>query len=169
MRRLRLASVFVLALATATAPLTAAAEPVTDPAIRAGIEEIVARMNQDLDAEDYEAYIAVWDAGATFEATGQETITGADGVLGYLRKNQELGYITGKRHAVTNLSLRHEGDIVRATYYLAVYEREQVPALIATAVITDDFAQVDGEWRIVRHVTSIDPAMFNAMAAMQRE
>ena len=163
MRTLFLATAAALCLATA-----AKAEPVTDPAIRTEIEQIIARMNHDLDAENYEDYIAVWDDAATFDATGQEQIVGADGVLAYLRTNQELGYITGKRHAVTNLSLTHEGDVVRASYYLAVYERAQLPALIATAVITDDFARVDGDWRIVRHDTSIDPAMFNAMAAMQQ-
>lgn len=164
MRRLLLASTLALAVATA-----ASAEPVTDPVVRAEIEEIVARMNQDLDAEDYAAYMTAWDEGATFEVTGQPVIEGAAGVLEYLKTNQALGYITGKRHAVTNLSIRQEGGVVRATYYLAVYEREQLPALIATAVITDDFAEVDGAWRIVRHVTAIDPAMFNAMAGAQGE
>jgi 3-phenylpropionate/cinnamic acid dioxygenase small subunit len=165
MRRRLLASAVVLSLAAAAAD----AEPVTDPAVRAEIEQIISQMNHDLDAENYEDYIAVWDAAATFDATGMDTIAGAEGVMAYLRTNQELGYITGKRHAVTNLSLTREGDVVRATYYLAVYERTQLPALIATAVITDDFAEIDGDWKIVRHVTSIDPAMFNAMAAMQQQ
>ena len=36
------------------------AQPVTDPAIHADIEQLLAAMNQALDAEDYDAYVTVW-------------------------------------------------------------------------------------------------------------
>lgn len=153
------------ALAALSLALPLQAGPVTDPTVRAAIEQIVNQMNQDIDAENYDQYLSVWDAGAVFEVTGSDPMAGVEGIRTYLETNQALGYITGKRHAVTNLSLTEEGDLVRATYYLAVYERTAMPALIATAVITDDFRREGEGWRIVRHVTAIDPAMFNAMAA----
>jgi ketosteroid isomerase-like protein len=144
-----------------TTPLEA--QPVTDPVIRADIEQLLAAMNQALDAEDYDAYVAVWAEDAIFESRVSDPVTGRDAVMACLRQNQEAGFITGKRHFISNPTLEEAGDNVLATYYLAVFERRIAPALIATALITDEFTQTDEGWRIVHHVTSIDPAMMNAM------
>ncbi len=151
----------LIAAALAALPLAAVADP--DPATRVEIEQILAQMNQDLDAEEYDAYVSVWADDAVFETGISEPVIGVDAVMDYLRQNQAAGFITGKRHFISNLTLEHAGGNVIASYYLAVFEREVAPALVATAFITDEFAVVDGEWRIVHHVTSIDPAMMNAM------
>lgn len=163
MTKLSLPAIALIAL-TLIAPLPARAEPVTDPAIRVAIEQLLAQMNQNLDAEDYNAYVSDWAADAVFESGISAPTTGVDAVMAYLRQNQEAGFITGKRHFTSNLTLEHVGDNVLASYYLAVFEREVAPALIATAFITDEFAMIDGAWRIVHHVTAIDPAMMNAMS-----
>lgn len=163
MTKLSLPAIALSAL-TLIAPLPTRAEPVSDPAIRVAIEQLLAQMNQNLDAEDYDAYVSVWAEDAVFESGVSAPTTGVDAVMAYLRQNQEAGFITGKRHFTSNLTLEHMGDNVLASYYLAVFEREVAPALIATALITDEFAMIDGAWRIVHHVNAIDPAMMNAMS-----
>ena len=64
---------------------------------------------------------------------------------------------------MSNLMMLQSGDRVIAQYYLSVFEREQTPAVVATAFIVDEFEQQDGEWRVVRHVITVAPAIFNTL------
>ena len=150
-----------------TDPLRKQAEPMNDPAIRAQIADILARMNQNLDAEDYEAYISVWTEDAIYDPHLSPATTGVDAIKEFLRRNNEAGFITGKRHSISNLTLDRLGNNVLASFYLSVFERVEAPRLIATAFITDEFALIDGAWKIVRHVTRIDPGMTKAMKPNQ--
>lgn len=155
-----------LLLALAAAPSLALAQaapiPVED---RLAIEEIVARMNHLIDAEDYDAYLEIYAENAVFDSGFAEPTTGRAPIRAFLDANNASGFIVGKRHAVTNLILDREGDRIVATYYLTVLEREETPGVVATAVIRDEFEERDGAWLVVRHVTRVDPALMNATGA----
>jgi ketosteroid isomerase-like protein len=152
----------LLASAMVLAPMAQAqsAIPVED---QLAIHDTIARMNQLIDAEDYETYVNLWAEDATFDSGFTPESVGREPILEYLRAGQAAGAITGKRHVATNIVLDTEDDRIIATYYLSVMERQTMPALVATAFITDEFEERDGRWMVVRHVTSVDPALMNAM------
>lgn len=133
------------------------------PETRLEIADILARMNSAIDREDYDEYITYFADTFTFDSGFGEPMSDEASLLEFLRQNQASGFIVGKRHVMSNLIFTESGDRVVAEYYLSVFERETTPMLVATAVIVDEFEQIDGEWCVVRHVTRVDPALFNVM------
>jgi len=161
-QRLR-ATFLAIVLTLLALPTLANAQESIAPADYITIQNTISRMNYLIDQEDYQTYLTLWAEDATFNSGFAPETTGRAAILDFLETMQAQGAITGKRHVASNLVLSADGEQIVVTYYLTVLERETLPALVATAFITDVFEQRDGEWLIVRHVTSVDPAVMNAM------
>lgn len=70
---------------------------------------------------------------------------------------------TLKRHFALNHRFSEEGENVNVDYLLLVVEAEILPNVIATAQVQDFFTLEKGEWKILKHLVNIDPAMFNLL------
>ncbi|MFQ6549256.1 nuclear transport factor 2 family protein [Aestuariibius sp. 2305UL40-4] len=127
------------------------------------IQALIAGMNRAVDNVDNDAYLDFYADEFVFDPGFGEQYTSRDGIRTFLEENQASGFIVGKRHVATNLMMEQQGDRIVSTYYLTVLEREQAPAVVSTALITDEFADVGDEWKVVRHVTSVDPGIFTTM------
>ncbi len=90
-------------------------------------------------------------------------VQGIEALRGFLEASE--GGTSGKRHVATNVVLDPMDEGVRATSYLTVIEREDIPAVVATAVITDELVRAGGSWKVRRHEVRIDPGMMKAFAA----
>ena len=58
-----------------------------------------------------------------------------------------------------------EGDIVNVHYLLVVIVGETMPGVVAMIRIRDTFRKGHGVWLVVRHIVTIDPAMWNALSS----
>lgn len=155
----------VPALAQERSPIDETADTSERPYVEVQLEiaDILARMNFAIDREDYDEYLTFFAKDFVFDSGFGEPMTDEASVRAFLEENQASGFIVGKRHVMSNLMMVQSGNRVFAQYYLSVFEREQTPAVVATAFIVDEFEQQDGEWRVVRHVTTVDPAIFNTL------
>ncbi|WP_042892034.1 nuclear transport factor 2 family protein, partial [Anaplasma marginale] len=115
------------------------------------------------DREDYNEYLTYFARNFNFDPGFGEPMSDRTSVRGFLEQNQKSGFIVGKRHVMSNLMMSRSGNRIIAQYYLSVFEREKAPAIVATAFIVDEFERENGEWRVVRHITAVDPALFNVM------
>ena len=129
------------------------------------IHEVLARMDHAVDAGAWDVYVSNFTEDGVLESGWTPPVQGRDAIRRWLVEN-EAG-TSGKRHVATNVTLDPLDDGVRATSYLTVIEREDIPKVVATAVIIDDLSQVDGAWKVRRHEVRIDPGMMKAMAAAQ--
>ncbi len=148
--------------AEATAPYAQSATRVP-PGAYAEINDIIARMNQAIDANDYEAYAGFYAEDGHIDSGFGPLSRGREAIVASL--NQSAPFITNKRHVASNVVLNGDRNRLTAVYYLTVFERASGLALAGTALITDTFERRDGRWQVVSHVTRMDPATLAAMAA----
>jgi ketosteroid isomerase-like protein len=129
---------------------------------RLAILEVIARYNRLADERDVEGTVALYTDTGYIDGDFS-TGVGPDGLRADLPGIFAMEG-TLKRH----ISINHliDGDGARATVrsLLLVVEGETLPAVGATADITDELHKQDGRWLLARHHVAIDPAMRNAMA-----
>ncbi len=144
---------------------TGAESPQPIPAdVRLDLLDLIARMNQLLDDEDYEAYLACYADGAVFDPGLAPPVTGKAAIRAFLHHGQASGFITGKRHVPSTITLLHSGATVTARFYLTVFERAKIPTVVATAAITDTFERRGDAWLATSHTTRVDPGFLLAQA-----
>ena len=127
------------------------------------ILDLIARMNQLLDDEDYEGYLACSADDAAFDPGLAQPVTGKPAIRAFLHKGQASGFIVGKRHVPSNIVLVPAGTTVTARSFLTVFERAAAPAVVATAMITDIFERRGDAWRAISHTTRVDPGFLAAL------
>lgn len=127
---------------------------------RIELHEIVARLDHAVDAQDWDRYLAFFDEGAVMDPGFAPPVHGREAIRGFLVASE--GNTRGKRHVASNVFV--DGDereaVVRS--YLCVIEREEIPKIVATALIVDTFARRAEGWRVVRHQVTVDPGMFKS-------
>lgn len=136
-----------------------------DLADRLAIHETLARLDHAVDAGDWNAYLAHYADDATLDPGFAPPVSGRDAIRAFLVATE--GNTRGKRHVASNVFVDGSTTNAVATSYLVVIEREDIPKIIATAVIVDTFARRDGQWKVVHHKVAIDPGMFKAFAQQQ--
>jgi ketosteroid isomerase-like protein len=141
--------------APANATVPAAVQPI--------IIDIIARMNQAIDANDYETYAAFYAEDGAIDSGFGPLTQGRAAIVASLQ--QSAPFITNKRHVASNIVLNGTASQVTAVYYLTVFERVSGLTIAGTAVITDTFVRRSGRWQVTRHVTRMDPATLQAMSA----
>ena len=170
----------VAALFLCAAPAALAQTPPTDaqraylpanatvpPATQTVIIDLISRMNQAIDANDYETYATFYAEDGVIDSGFGAATQGRAAIIASLQ--QSAPFITHTRHAASNIVLNGTADRVTAVYYLTVFERASGLTLAGTALITDTFVKQSGRWQVTRHVTRMDPATLQAMqAAMNR-
>jgi ketosteroid isomerase-like protein len=156
-----------MASAQASGPVARAhyAQPTTpvSPAIHAEINDIIARMNHAIDANDYPAYASFYAEDGYIDSGFGPLSRGREAIVASL--NQSAPFITNKRHVASNVVINGGRNRVTAVYYLTVFERAAGLTLAGTALITDTFERRGGRWHVVSHVTRMDPATLAAMSA----
>lgn len=133
------------------------------PADRLAILDIIAQMNQAIDADDYVAYAAFYGEDGVIDSGFGPPVQGRDAIVASL--NQSAPFITNKRHVAANIVITGSGTNATAVYYLTVVEREAALTIAGTALITDEFRRDAAGWVVVRHATRMDPATIAAMTA----
>lgn len=136
---------------------------------RLAVADAIAGMNLAIDQVDNDAYLAFYVDEPFFDSGFGEPLRSREAIRAFLEEGQAKGFITGKRHAMSNLRMTEADGTITATYYLTVIEREEPPAVVSTAVVTDEFREVDGTWKVARHVTEVDPGFFVALEDENRE
>lgn len=130
---------------------------------RLTVHEILSRLDHAVDAGDWDTYVSFFDEAGVLDSGWTAPVEGRDAIRAWLAANE--GNTSGKRHVVSNVVLDEDGDVIRATSYLTVIEREDIPRVVATALITDDFVRQGERWVVLRHVVRVDPGMMKAFAA----
>jgi ketosteroid isomerase-like protein len=130
---------------------------------RLAILEVIARYNRLADDRDVEGTVALYTDDGYIDgdfSTGR----GPDGLRADLPGIFAMEG-TLKRHISVNHVLDGDGETATVRSLLLVVEGETLPAVGATADITDELRKQDGGWRVARHHVAIDPAMRNALAS----
>lgn len=119
------------------------------------IRQVIARLNHALDAADYELYGSFFSEDGVFES-GFGDAVGPEQVAAALE--QVRPFIINKRHVAGNFVISGEGDDAVVTTYLIVFERETGLEYVGSAINVDTMRRIDGEWMVVRHASTLDPA-----------
>ncbi len=127
---------------------------------RLRITELLARMTQAVDAEDFPSYVAAYAIDGTYETNFAGSARGHVEIAQWLEKMR--GGIAGKRHIVANVVIDGTATLAQAKGYLLIVEREGPPAVVATATFSDTLVKVDGRWLVRSHKVVVDPGMFKA-------
>lgn len=126
------------------------------------ILDLISRMNQSIDANDYEAYALFYAEDGVIDSGFGPPTTGRAAIVASL--NQSAPFITNKRHLASNVVINGAGETATAIYYLTVLERQTSLTIAGTAMITDEFQRGAAGWEVVRHTTRMDPATVQAMS-----
>lgn len=118
-------------------------------------QQVIARLNHALDAGDYALYGSFFAEDGVFESDFGDAV-GPDAVAAALQ--QVAPFITNRRHVAANYVINRDGDRLVVTTYLIVYERVAALEYVGSAVNTDTLEQRDGQWKVVRHASTLDPA-----------
>jgi ketosteroid isomerase-like protein len=129
------------------------------------VHELLSRLDHAVDAQDWDTYMRFFDADAMMDPGFAPPVSGADAIRGFLVATE--GNTSGKRHVVSNVVLDATNEGVLATSYLTVIEREDIPKVVATAVVRDTLVKKADGWRVLRHEVRVDPGMFKAYQAAQ--
>lgn len=127
------------------------------------IHELLARLDHAVDAQDWDGYVSYFTDDAVLDSGFAGEVRGREAIRQWLAENE--GNTAGKRHVASNVVVDLADRIATARSYLTVIEREDIPRVVATAVITDALVKVGDAWRVARHQVRIDPGMFKAFAA----
>jgi 3-phenylpropionate/cinnamic acid dioxygenase small subunit len=129
------------------------------------LHELVARLDHAVDAQDWDSYLAVFAEDATLDPGFAPAVSGLPAIRAFLQASE--GGTRGKRHVASNLVTEGSGTEARVRSYLTVIEREDLPKVVATAVIEDQLVKRPEGWRVTAHTVRVDPGMFKAYAAAQ--
>lgn len=126
------------------------------------ILDLIARMNQAIDANDYSEYASFYSDEGTIDSGFGPLSVGRPAIIASLE--QSAPFITNKRHVASNIVINGDAQSATAVYYLTVFERSASISVVGTAVITDTLEKTDGRWTVTSHSTRMDPATLEAMS-----
>lgn len=129
------------------------------------VHDLLARLDHAVDAQDWDAYLRHFAEDATMDPGFAPPVSGVAAIRGFLVATE--GNTRGKRHVATNVVVDEEVSGLHARSYLTVFEREDIPKVVATAVVEDHLVKRGGRWLVARHVVRVDPGMFKAYQAAQ--
>ena len=130
---------------------------------RLDIHETLARLDHAVDASDWDTYLSYFAEGARMDPGFAPAVSGLPEIREFLIAAE--GNTKGKRHVASNIIIDGDDTEAKATSYLTVIEREDIPTIVATAVIEDTLVKQDAGWRVTAHVVRVDPGMFKAFEA----
>ena len=119
------------------------------------IQEVNARYFWAVDSNDVEAYLSVWTSDGISEAS-YGNVRGHEELASRF-KNMQQGLSRNKRHLVGNLVIDLQGNMASQKCYLVVFERQDVPAVISTAIYQDELVKTNEGWKFSRRIIQIDP------------
>lgn len=119
------------------------------------IQELAVRYALAMDAEDVYSWLETWtDDGTWLGGLGE-----------YIGKSslKELFYELGdrikdKRHVMSNFIITGDGNSASMKCYMAIFDRINFPALIATGVYTDTLKRVNGRFKFLHRHVKLDPS-----------
>jgi ketosteroid isomerase-like protein len=113
------------------------------------IEELIARYNHSIDANDMVTWLDCWTEDAVFDGIGKYLVGKA--AIAAFAKNYARDYLSvmpGCRHFTVNITSRIEGEQATSRSYLQLWSTGAKGAQIAfTGVYTDKLVKQGGEWR----------------------
>lgn len=129
--------------------------------LKVNLQETIANYCLTSDNKDVQAHMAFYAKNGFIDG-GMRSRPKTEGMAEDLAQMFAMEG-TLKRHLALNHRFSQEGEHIRVDYLLLVVEGELLPNVIATAQVQDIFTLEDGEWKILKHLVTIDPAMFNLL------
>lgn len=126
------------------------------------ILEVLAAANRAADAKDPQEMADHYAKGAKIEGDMQASGPREDFISDVQTIfDNEPGL---KRHVGSGHIFSEKGDHVVVKSLLTVFEGDKAPAVVATADIHDELVREGDDWKIARHVVTMDPGTRAAMA-----
>jgi hypothetical protein len=129
--------------------------------------ELIAGYSLASDNKDVSAHMAYYSPDGYIDGgmkTGTRSTTMATDLAQIFAMEGTL-----KRHFALNHQFSKAGNDIHVDYLLLVVEGEQLPGVLASAQIHDEFIRIENEWKLKKHLINIDPAMFNLMKQWQEQ
>jgi uncharacterized protein (TIGR02246 family) len=128
--------------------------------------QLIARLNHSLDAADYKTYGGLFAPDGVF-VSGFGDAVGPEQVAAAMAK--VAPFITNKRHVAANHVLSGGEDQIVVTTYLIVFERVAEMKFVGSALNVDTLKKVDGQWRVARHESTLDPATADYIQSLMKQ
>jgi hypothetical protein len=135
---------------------------------RLDIHDLCARYYISTDEKDVEGFMDCWvpDDDIVFKSAFGD-FAGRDAVRQFEHEHVHRGMAVGKRHLLSNVSIRPASrpDQALVTTYLTVVEVVEEPRIIATAIYRDSVAEkTSAGWRFRERAMDVDPGFQKVMA-----
>jgi ketosteroid isomerase-like protein len=132
---------------------------------RLHIHELISRLDHAVDAQDWDGYLDLFAEDAAMDPGFAPPVSGRSAIRAFLVATE--GNTRGKRHVSSNVVVEVDDAGVTARSYLTVIERDDIPKVVATAVVEDVLSRRAGAWVVTKHTVRVDPDMFKAYQATQ--
>jgi ketosteroid isomerase-like protein len=121
------------------------------------ISRLMAAYAHALDAENYEAVVAMFTEDAVVDAAIGGVSRGRDALLSHYaapRTEPGLSAFTGGRHFTSNLIVDVDGNkATAASDFICIVPDDPHPRIVFLGRYLDELERIDGEWRFSRRQT----------------
>ncbi len=125
---------------------------------RGEILQLGARYAHALDSHDAEGWADCFTTDGAFESGRQGRFEGQDALIGFSRRGKERAAESGTigRHWTNHWVIDGDGDTATAACYAMVLDAAANGRVLVSFVYNDQLRKVDGSWKFVERVTTID-------------
>ena len=137
------------------------------------LADLVKRWNLYTDAPSLAKlpdYMALWTGKSPVLTNPFGKFTGLDAIQTWQKGyNVPNGPAFGKRHVSDNIVAEATGkDMATVSFYLFLYEVNEIPAVFATSASTVTAVKENGVWKIQTYTIALDPGFGKLMEKMKK-
>jgi hypothetical protein len=122
---------------------------------RIEILELLSRHQIYIDLKEAERYASVYAPDGRYESPFASA-RGTEELVAMSRRLLESGFTRNKRHLNGPVMIDIDGDRGTALSYWWVADYTDKPAVFATGTYRDELRKIDGQWKIVHRVQTVD-------------
>ncbi|RVX40987.1 ketosteroid isomerase-like protein [Nonomuraea polychroma] len=126
-----------------------------NPDDRLAIREVIDHHQMYIDLRDADGYANLYAEDGRYRSPFGSA-DGRDEIKAMFVDLAAKGFTKGKRHMTGPAMIEVAGTTATARSWYWVAETEKAPAVYATGTYTDTFRKVNGEWKIVQRVQTLD-------------
>lgn len=124
---------------------------------RAEIIELLSRHQIYIDLKDADSYASLYAEDGSYESPFGAT-KGTKAITEMFLGLQTSGFTTGKRHMIGPIMVDIDGNEATALSYYWVAETYAAPGVYATGTYRDRLKKIDGRWKIIHRIQTLDPS-----------
>jgi uncharacterized protein (TIGR02246 family) len=117
---------------------------------RREIDQLIARLFQNLDLQDPEGYASIFTVNGIFSMPFGDR-AGRGDIAAFLRERMEAGMTTGVRYFVSNGIVAEAEDGARYRCYVMQVKTDSGPSIVGTGSFDAHVTKHDGKW-LFRHL-----------------